>query len=411
MHAGLAALLQWTRVHPGLTLVAGTILVGATVYANLPPASVPVRPPKVQAPAVPGQGIDRASAEAKLLTAQREVAEMREERKEDRKLLREMQQVQAKSEQERQARDQAQAQKFDAVLKQAEAAQQQARQATTPRPAPKPAAPVKAALPQGPDRVTPPPPAPVARIQILRPDKAASFVGQPPSISRGDTPYLPAGSFAVGKIITGVMATSRAGGALPMLLSVVSPFTAPFQLRGPGRNPRETALPIQGCFILGRAAADLGASRVLMQLDLLSCVFPDQATFEQPIKGYITDQDGTLGVVARVESHDSAHIAKAFLTGLLAGASESFKLAKQQTIVTPLGGTISTQNGQYGETAALGGLANAAAQLSQFYLQQASQLMPTLWVEAGAQVRVVLQEGLALEGFPTSILSQKDVTP
>jgi hypothetical protein len=403
MHAGLAALLQWTRAHPGLTLVAGTILVGATVYANLPPAPVPGRPPKVQGPAVPGQGVDRASAEAKLLTAQLEVAEMREDRKEDRKLLREMQQAQAKSEQERQARDQAQAQKLDAVLKQTEAAQQQAKQATTPRPTPKPVAPVKAVLPQAQGNA-PPPPAPVARIQILRPDKAASFVGQPPSITRGDTPYLPLGSFATGRVITGVMATSKSGGALPVLLTVVSPFTAPFHLRGSGRNPQETAVPIQGCFLLGKAQADLGASRVLIQLEWLSCVFPDKAPFEQPIRGYVTDKDGTLGVVARVEHHDSAVIAKSFLTGLLAGAAESFKLAKQTSITTPLGGNITTQQGQYGETAGFAALANASAQLSQFYLQQASQLLPTLWVESNAEVRVVLQEGLALEGFPLNTM-------
>jgi hypothetical protein len=32
--------------------------------------------------------------------------------------------------------------------------------------------------------------------------------------------------------------------------------------------------------------------------------------------------------------------------------------------------------------------------------QQASQLLPTLWVESNTPVRLVLQEGLALEGLP-----------
>ena len=70
--------------------------------------------------------------------------------------------------------------------------------------------------------------------------------------------------------------------------------------------------------------------------------------------------------------------------------------------MTPLGGTTSTQNGQVGETAGFSALATAAAQLSQFYLQQASQLLPTLWVESGTPARLVLQEGLPLEGFPTT---------
>jgi hypothetical protein len=63
---------------------------------------------------------------------------------------------------------------------------------------------------------------------------------------------------------------------------------------------------------------------------------------------------------------------------------------------------VSTQNGQFGETAGFAALANAAAQLSQFYLSQASQLLPTLWVESGTPARLVLQEGLALDGLPTT---------
>ena len=70
--------------------------------------------------------------------------------------------------------------------------------------------------------------------------------------------------------------------------------------------------------------------------------------------------------------------------------------------MTPLGGTINTPNGQFGETAGFAALANASAQLSQFYLSQASQLLPTLWVESGTPARLVLQEGMALEGFPTT---------
>jgi hypothetical protein len=396
----LTRLLTWTRHHPGLALLGGLVATGGVVYANLPATPLPARAPKAPTQAVPGLGIERASAEAKMLKDQRDTAELREVQKDQQKLLREIQQAQAKGEQEQQAARQAQEQKLDAFLKQAQAAPSQARPAPTPRPAPRATpAPRPGPLVGSPEAPTPAP-KPAPRIQMLRPDKTASFVGQPPSITRGETPYLPAGSFAEGRVLTGIMATSRAGGALPILFAVTKEFTAPFQLQVPGRNPVATALPIQGCFILGKASADLGASRVIIQLELLSCVFNDGATFEQPIRGYATDKDGTLGIVARVETHDSAVIAKAALTGIMAGAAEALKLAKQTTLVTPLGGTISSQNGQYGESAALGGLANTAAQLSQFYLAQAGQLLPTLWVESNVSAKLVLQEGVALEGLP-----------
>jgi conjugal transfer pilus assembly protein TraB len=142
---------------------------------------------------------------------------------------------------------------------------------------------------------------------------------------------------------------------------------------------------------------------VLVQLDTLSCVFPDGATFERPLKGYATGEDGTLGLFGQLETRDSAYLARTFLTSLLSGAAEAFALAKRTVVVTPFGGTQSTiQGGAVGETAGFSALASATAQLSQFYLQQAAQLLPVLWAPSGTRARLILQEGLPLEGLPTS---------
>jgi len=85
-------------------------------------------------------------------------------------------------------------------------------------------------------------------------------------------------------------------------------------MRGAGVALLATALPIEGCFLFGKAQADLASSRVIVQLELLSCVFPDGATFERPIKGYATGVDGTLGIVGRLEHRDTAVLARTFLT-------------------------------------------------------------------------------------------------
>ena len=78
-------------------------------------------------------------------------------------------------------------------------------------------------------------------------------------------------------------------------------------------------MPIAGCLILGKAQADLASARVLVQLDTLSCVFPDGATFERPLKGYATGVDGTLGLPGRLETRDAAYLARTFLTSLDGG--------------------------------------------------------------------------------------------
>ena len=226
-------------------------------------------------------------------------------------------------------------------------------------------------------------------------------MGPAPTLPRSDAPYLPPGSYAVGKLVTGVFATSRTGGALPVLFAVSAPFAGPFQV-AIGAPPIATALPVHGCLVLGKAQADLAALRVIVQFTTLSCVFPDGHTFERPLVGYATGQDGTLGLPGRLETREGTYLAKTFLTSLLAGAGEAFALAKRTVVVTPFGGTVSTQNGNVGEMAGYAALAQAASRLSEWYLGQADKLLPVLWAESGMPVRLVLQEGLSLDGLPTT---------
>ena len=96
------------------------------------------------------------------------------------------------------------------------------------------------------------------------------------------------------------------------------------------------------------------------------------------------------------------------IAGRMTGAADAFALARRTVVVTPFGGTQSTITGNVGETAGFSALAHAAAQLAQFYLQQAQRLMPVLWAESGSPARLVLQEGLSLDGLPTAtILSSR----
>ena len=398
----LHALVAWSRRRPAVALL-GSGLLGWLLYGHLAPSPPVARPVVAKTQTVPGIGTERAVMEKTLLDVQKDNATLKGALQEQERTLLQIQQAQQAAERERQAAMQAQEHRLEEILKRAQQAQ---RPPQAPRPAPKPQpqpAPVVASRSALTGGETPPSGEQGVKVRILRSDKAASFAGPPPSVTRGDTPYLPAGSYAEGRLVTGVFATSRIGGALPVLFAVTKTFHGPFQLGGPGHSPLATALPIAGCLILGKAQADLASARVLAQLDTLSCVFPDGATFARPIKGYATGIDGTLGLPGRLETRDAAYLARTFLTSLMAGASEAFALAKRTTIITPFGGTITTQTGQVGEMAGFAALAQAAAQLSQFYLQQAERLMPVLWAESGSPAHLVLQEGLALDGLPTSI--------
>jgi conjugal transfer pilus assembly protein TraB len=287
-----------------------------------------------------------------------------------------------------------QQQQFDTALQQIRTSGQRERGGAAP-----PAAAVRTTERTAPPE-TPAPPRPQALFElrtVLPQARSGTLRPLPPLANQQETAYLAAGCLAEVKVVTGVMATSQLGGETwghPVLFSVSQAFHCPWRLGGSGVKPSPSGLELAGCFALGKAKADMSSSRAIIAVELLSCVFPDGSSTELPIKAYAVDQDGTLGIVGELHTHDSAKLAKAFLTGLIQEASAAFGLAKSQLVVT--GNTGGPQPFQGAQT--------TLQHVANFWLGQARALLPTLWVRSQTRAYLVLLEGLPLQGYPVVAL-------
>ena len=393
-------IVTWSRRRPVLALLGGGVIVWLLYWQLAPRAALP-KVAAVKTQGIPGLGTERAVMEATLAKVEKSNEQLRGSLEEQQRALHQLQQTLKHSEQERQAAAVAQEHRFQELQR----AQHGGPCADAPH-HPRHASSVAALPAQAPKAL--PVSLPNARSRgETGQSPASSAVRRPPPFrvaplsEPGGDPLSASGKLCRRAAGDRGLCQQPPAGALPVLFAVTKKFYGPFQLGGPGGRPLATALPIEGCLMLGKAQADLASSRVIVQLDTLSCVMPDGATFERAIRGYATGADGTLGLVGRYETRDSAYLAKTFLTSLLAGAAEAFALAKRTVIVTPFGGTQTTITGNVGETAGFAALAHAAARLSDFYLQQAERLLPVLWVETHAPARLVLLEGLSLEDLPT----------
>jgi conjugal transfer pilus assembly protein TraB len=351
---------------------------GLVGYWQLQPAR-PATPRPTPASAQPFTGTlpAQVSLESALATVQRENEQLKQ-------LLTEQQRTLARLERDQQTRQQdyaAQAQRLEETLRQALATADLERRRP---PTPVATAPIR----------PPAPPKPPPVLRILRPAKEPAPPSAPvaPPVPAPPWVQLPAGSFVRGRLLTGLFATTHAGGALPALFAVREAFT----------GPNQTAIPLQGCLALGKAQADLASLRAIVQLTTLACVWPDGRTFEQAVAGYVTGRDGTLGLPGRLEQRAGAYLGRTFLASLVAGAAEAFAQAERTTQVTPLGGSLSTVTGDTGKFAAFSALSTASARVADFYLAQAEQLLPVVWVESGQEVQLILQQGVTLEGLPAT---------
>lgn len=389
----------WIAV-PAVLLILG---LGARVlqWTGTTPAAEPARPRIPQG--VAGLGVQRAQQMQEELAQQKRMAEVVEQVPKLEKTIEHLTAALQASKQEKERTAQEFGQQLaslkedmghrfesqERALREAQqrAAQQQRQPATTTKGASPPASP------------TSPAPSPGSKIYLLESSASPPKHARQGRSNNRDVPFLPPGSFADAEVIFGLMANSKEKSAGPMIFGVKGEFHGPYQLQGPSRAPLQTALEIQGCLVEALGGGNLAQQRMFVELKTLSCVFPGGDSFVVPIQGYAVDLDNTYGIVAEVAQHESAVAARVFLTGLIQEAGAVFSAAGRQVTVASsafAGGSQPFQPMQ-----------STLSKFADFYLQQMQYLLPTLWAKAGKRVRLVLLEGVALEGYPTQILLTK----
>lgn len=196
---------------------------------------------------------------------------------------------------------------------------------------------------------------------------------------------LPTGSYVKAKLLTGVEAPE--GKSYPALLQLDFAYVIPNQKR----------LDLAGCFIIAKAQGDLSTERVQMQAVKLSCVSKKGGFFEREINGFVADdKDNSFAVVGSVNTKQDRVAAMAFLASVVTGISKAVQQAQTTQQATPLGGGQSIVTGDQAKFIGAGGAADAASQVTQWYLKQAQNLLPTINVGSGQDVWIVMQDSVDL---------------
>lgn len=196
---------------------------------------------------------------------------------------------------------------------------------------------------------------------------------------------VPAGSYVKAKLMTGVEAPE--GKTYPVLLQLDYAYIVPNRNR----------LDLSGCFMIAKSQGDLSTERVQMQATKLSCVSKEGRMFERDVNGFIADdKDNSFAVIGSVNSKQDRVAAMAFLSSIVEGVGKAVQQSQTTQQTTPLGGSQSVVTGNSMEYMAAGGAANAASMVTQWYLKQAQNLLPTINVGSGQDVWIVMQDTVKL---------------
>lgn len=196
---------------------------------------------------------------------------------------------------------------------------------------------------------------------------------------------LPSGSYVKAKVLTGVDVPE--GKTYPVLMVLDYSYVA----------PNDHKIDLSGCFMIAKAEGDLSTERVQMQATKMSCVSKKGKMFEREVNGFIADdKDGSFAMKGQVNSKQGRVAAMAFLAGVVDGVGKAVQASQTTQSMNPLGGGSSMMTGDAGKYAVAGGASNAAGMVAQWYLQQAQNLAPTVAIDSGRDVWIVMKDKVNL---------------
>ncbi len=212
------------------------------------------------------------------------------------------------------------------------------------------------------------------------------------ALENPDTVYMPAGAIISGVLLTGAdvpTGTMARTDPLPVLMRVKHEAILPNRYRS----------DVKECFLILAAQGDLSSERALMRSESLSCIRVDGRLIEVPVDGWAVGDDGKLGLRGRLVSRNGSVVAKAAAAGFAQALSEIYRPVRIQSFNTQPGSTALFQAPDGSEALSASGFAGVgggAAQLAEYYMELADQIVPVVEVDAGRTVDVVLLEGVAL---------------
>ena len=211
-----------------------------------------------------------------------------------------------------------------------------------------------------------------------------------------------------GSILTGTIMT---GGDFPTNKGAFdNPTPLLIRLSKEAILPNRHRSDVRECFLLAGGAGDLASERAKLRGETLSCIRNDGSVIETKLESYVSGEDGKAGVKGRLVSKQGQVIARSLVAGFAGGMSDAFDVDPVPVLNTNSNGETVYQDALSGNMvrgAAVKGLSKSLDRIAQFYLDMAEDMFPVIEINAGRQVDVVVISGTSLRISAKGTLNTK----
>ena len=205
--------------------------------------------------------------------------------------------------------------------------------------------------------------------------------------------YLPASTILTGVLINGVIAGTGPD-------SKHNPQIVDIRIKKKAILPNGLRINLENCEVLASGYGSMNERRVFMRTDTLSCVNRRTGNvISAPIHAYVVSSGGHGGVPGKVISHQGPAMLKSFLSGIFSGLGNAIQPNQVGSMtLNPMSGSRQVYQlpsmGYMGGSALAGGISTPAGEISKFYLHEAESELPTIEVNPGVSVSMIVETGV-----------------
>ena len=203
---------------------------------------------------------------------------------------------------------------------------------------------------------------------------------------------VPAGSFVKGRLLNGLDAPSSGA-------AKSSPHTVAIQIIDKSILPNKFRADIKDCVAIGSGYGELSSDRAILRVENLSCVKKDgtSITSKGSSIGYVTGEDGKIGLSGRVVSKQGAILARALVAGFAEGMAKVFTQSNTY-VATSANGTVSTPDPNKAfESSMYGGEAEASKKVAEYYLKLNDEMFPIVEIAVGRKCDIIFTKPIIFE--------------
>ena len=211
---------------------------------------------------------------------------------------------------------------------------------------------------------------------------------------QASTVYIPSSSMFGGVLLNGMDAPTGQ-------TSSQQPHPVTIRVTSLAQLPNRFRTNVRDCLVLASGFGIQSSVRVNLRTERLSCVTKSGGIIDVAIEGYISGDDGKVGIRGDLVHRTGALLGRAMVAGLGSGLSEALQPRQINSVRTGgAAGELEFQAPPIDEVLEIGaykGASNAMQSLSEYYLERASEIFPIIELEPLREVTIHLSAGVTLD--------------